>query len=270
MQRYLLKVLMYWIKEVGVDGWRLDVADEIPHSFWKKARQAVKSIKKDVILIGEVWYDSSSWLNGDEFDTVMNYQFYTATLDFIAKNIISAKQYGEVISRYFAKYKKQTHKLLWNLIDSHDTARFKFLADENLKRQKLAALLQFMLLGTPVIYYGDEVGLSGANDPDNRRGMLWGDRQDKDILSFYKRIIKIRKQEKSLVHGNLEFLDSNKNILHIARKYNDETIEVFVNNTDKEVECNYTKKFLDVFYETEVSGKFIVPPLGFKILKVVS
>ncbi|BDU49941.1 glycoside hydrolase family 13 protein [Haliovirga abyssi] len=267
MQEYILKVLKYWIEEADIDGWRLDVADEIPHSFWKKARKVIKEVKSEAIIIGEVWYDSSSWLNGDEFDTVMNYQFYTATLDYIAKNKINSKEYGEAISKYLAKYKKQTHKLLWNLIGTHDTARFSFLANERKDKKILALILQFTMIGTPLIYYGDEVGLTGGEDPDNRRGMLWGDSQDKELLEFYKKIIKIRKNEKALFLGEIEIEDSEDNVFHFRRKYNNDVIEIYINNSDKNINKIIEGKYIDIFDEKEVLGEIDILKFGFKILK---
>lgn len=268
LQEYLLGVLSYWIKEADIDGWRLDVADEIPHAFWRKARKVVKSIKEDAVLIGEVWYDSTSWLNGDQFDSVMNYRFYTAVIDFIGKEKIGSDEFAFEINKYLATYKRQTHKLLWNLIDSHDTIRFRNVSENNSwEKQKLAAVLQFTMVGTPVIYYGDEAGMTGGGDPDNRRGMLWGDYQDSEMLEFYKKLIGIRKNNSCLVSGEISFESVDKNILKFVREDVNGKIVVYVNNSSVEKEIFVEGMLIDLMNREKVKGKINLEGYGFRVFR---
>ncbi|MGH4052585.1 MAG: glycoside hydrolase family 13 protein [Clostridium sp.] len=240
-KKYLIDVATYWIREADIDGWRLDVADEVDHHFWREFRQAVKNVKPDVLIVGEVWYESSSWLQGDEFDSVMNYVFTSAVKDFVAFNKINAKEFGERIESIRGMYKIPAHNVLWNLIGSHDTARFLNVAKEDVDRLKLAAFIQLTFTGIPMIYYGDEIGMTGADDPDCRRGMVWNvDKQNKTLKQYYKKLISIRKANKVFTQGNFVtvLVDGQDNIYGFRRKLKDETIEGYINNGDKSESIN--------------------------------
>ena len=170
--QYLIDVGNYWIKEADIDGWRLDVADQVDHHFWRKFRNAVKTIKPDVLLIGEVWKAASSYLMGDQFDSVMNYLFKFAIDEFIAKKSITPEQFNNQLSIIRSAYKLPILNILWNLISSHDTDRFLYTASGDKRKLKLAVLIQMTYAGCPVIYYGDELGMSGQKIY-NRMGMIW-------------------------------------------------------------------------------------------------
>lgn len=232
--KYFIDVATYWIKEADIDGWRLDVADEIDHYFWKKFRKAVKEVKEDALIVGEVWYDSRAWLMGDEFDSVMNYMFRNAIEGFISNEELTAQGFGERLGEIRGIYKVQAYNNLWNLIGSHDTARFLHTCDENTDKQKIAALMQFTFTGTPMVYYGDEVGMTGGPDPDCRRGMIWDEeKQNKDMLEYYKKLIKIRKEHRALQHGDFKTIHTNdeKNTYGFNKEYNGESLDVFINNS---------------------------------------
>ena len=262
---YLINVATYWIKEVNIDGWRLDVADEIDHSFWRDFRIAVKEIKKDALIIGEVWYDSTSWLKGDQFDTVMNYEFQSAIADFISEETITAKQFGERMGFLRGLYKLPAYNTLWNLIDSHDTPRFLHSADENLDKLKVAVLLQLTLPGVPMIYYGDEVGMTGGVDPDCRRGMLWEEsRQNTSLRQYYKKLIKLRKENNALSSGDFITLFHFENVYGFRREYDDEIIDVYINsgNSDFLLEVKSENNLINLLH-----GEYYVPSNG--IVKIL-
>lgn len=266
MQSHLLDILKYWIKEYDIDGWRLDVGDEIPHSFWKKARKEVKNLKKDVVLVGEVWYDSRPWLVGDEFDSVMNYTFFGAVLNFIGKQKITAEEFIGQINRTRALYKKNCVKFMWNLIDSHDTARFLTEAKGDKDRLRLAATVQFTSVGAPTVYYGDEVGLDGGNDPYNRKPMLWSERQDSELLNYYKILSKIRKENKVLIYGETDyhFYDNENGIVGYKRYDKKNCLEVYINNSEK----NYDLKIIGK-KEDLLTGKTYIDKIKVKAKKAL-
>ena len=197
---YFTNVALYWLREAGVDGWRLDVADEIAHDFWRGFRKAVKAEFPDALIVGEIWHHAPDFLQGDQWDSVMNYPFYRSVLDFVATGSITASQFLGNLGFLRGNTHAAAYPLLWNLAGSHDTARLRYLCGENPQRQKLAAALQLLHPGMPMIYYGDEVGMTGGPDPDCRRGMLWDEtRQDQDMLRWYRRLLQLRREMPQLL-----------------------------------------------------------------------
>ncbi len=211
VEDYLCKVGEYWIEKVGIDGWRLDVSDEVEHRFWKHFRDRVKSVDADALICGEIWQIATPWLRGDEFDAVMNYPLGRAILDWIAKDEIDAKDFDYSIERIRSLYPEPVLHTLWNLLDSHDTPRLLTICGGDIRRVKLASFLQFMFVGSPLIYYGDEVGMTGGNDPLCRGGMIWDeDKQNKDLLQHYQTLAALRKDHPVLEKGDLRPLLQNR------------------------------------------------------------
>ena len=161
VKEYLLNVARYWIEEFDIDGWRLDVANEVDHSFWREFRKTVKSVKPDAYILGEIWHDSMPWLQGDQFDAVMNYPFTQSALDFFAKGTINADVFAQRISHVLHSYPNNVNEVSFNLLGSHDTPRILTIANENKDRLKLLFLFQLTFIGSPCIYYGDEIGMTG-------------------------------------------------------------------------------------------------------------
>jgi cyclomaltodextrinase len=231
-RKYFLDVGAYWIKEADIDGWRLDVADETDFTFWQEFRRAVKSIKKDAILIGETWKDGRDLLRGDQMDSVMNYLFRDAVAGFFAKNDISAAELDLRIQKMLSAYPQAVYPALYNLIGSHDTVRFLTLCGGDTKRMKLAAAFQMAFPGMPAVYYGDEVGMDGENDPDCRKAMNW-DSPDADMLEFYRRMTALRRSEPCLAKGDFSAVLCEGGCYAFARRYGDETVYAVFNNSDK-------------------------------------
>ena len=199
---YFTNVALYWLRETGMDGWRLDVADEISHSFWQRFRTEVKREFPEALIVGEVWHHAPDFLRGDQWDSVMNYPFYRSVLDFVADGSITASQFLGNLGFQRGNTHSAAYPLLWNLIGSHDTPRILYLCGENKARQKLASALQLLHPGMPMIYYGDEVAMTGAKDPDCRRGMLWDEnRQDADMLRWYKTLLRLRREVPAITRG---------------------------------------------------------------------
>ncbi len=200
--RYFTEAALHWLRRTGADGWRLDVADEISHDFWRSFRKAVKAEFPDALIVGEVWHHAPDFLQGDQWDSVMNYPFYRNILDFGAEGRITASEFLGNLGFQRGNIHSAAYPLLWNLIGSHDTARILHLCGENKDRHKLVAALQLLTPGMPMIYYGDEVGMTGGKDPDCRRGMLWDEnRQDREMLSWYRRLLQLRKAIPAITEG---------------------------------------------------------------------
>jgi cyclomaltodextrinase / maltogenic alpha-amylase / neopullulanase len=237
VKQYLLKVAAYWIEEFDIDGWRLDVANEIDHQFWREFRQTVKNIKPDLYILGEVWHDSMPWLRGDQFDAVMNYPFTTNLLNLLAHHTINAREFAQNMTAVYHSYPENVFDVTFNLVGSHDTPRILTQCGEDEDRTKLIFTVMLSFMGSPCIYYGDEIGLTGVMDPGCRKCMEWDEgKQNHDILEHIKSLIALRKNEKLLANeGRFEFIDmtDNENIL-AYRKYNsDKSVVIFINPTEK-------------------------------------
>ena len=249
VEKYITDIACYWIRECDIDGWRLDVGDEISHFFWKRFRRAIKAVKKDMLIIGEIWHYAGDFLEGDEWDTVMNYPFYLNLIDLLADEKISVSQFVQNLGYLKGRLHKKCYPLMWNLIDSHDTARFLHLCKDNKKKQHLAAAFQLLLPGMPMIYYGYEYAMPGANDPDCRRGMYWDEEyQDKEMFEWYKRLLQVRKAHTCIVEGKLAesiTRDEDETIV-LIRKNGEETIALIFNCS------NHTKEFKEYAQKQEL------------------
>ncbi|MGN0375720.1 MAG: glycoside hydrolase family 13 protein [Butyrivibrio sp.] len=220
-EEYFLNVGRYWIKEIGIDGWRLDVGDEVTHRFWKKFREAVREVNPEALIIGEIWHYAGDFLEGDEWDTVMNYPFYLSTIDFIAEESITPTEFMGNMGFMRGNLHPECYNVLLNLIDSHDTPRFTHLCKNNKSKHRLAAAIQLLTPGMPMIYYGDEYGMQGGKDPDCRRGMLWDEKyQDRETYELYRRVIDIRKKHPCITLGEVIYdgTDDNKNLIVQTRE----------------------------------------------------
>ncbi|MBM7586485.1 glycosidase [Bacillus pakistanensis] len=242
---YLLNVARYWIEEFDIDGWRLDVANEIDHQFWREFRQEVKAIKPDLYILGEIWHDSMPWLRGDQFDAVMNYPFTTNLLNLFAKQSISSKQFVENMTNVLHMYPKNIHDVAFNLVGSHDTPRVlnECNQDENRAKQIFTFLLTF--IGTPCIYYGDEIGMSGGQDPGCRKCMEWdGEKQNRDLFTHIQTLIRLRKKEPLLANeGTLSFLppELHRDSIAFTKSDGKQTVLVLMNCSEQDI--NYTLPF---------------------------
>ncbi|MFD1954951.1 glycoside hydrolase family 13 protein [Paenibacillus thailandensis] len=230
VQRYLLKVARYWIEEIGIDGWRLDVANEVDHRFWRKFRDTVKAAKPDAYILGEIWHDSLPWLQGDQFDAVMNYPFTEAVLDFFARGVTEAETFSAKIGAQLAAYPQQVTETAFNLLDSHDTPRLLTECGGNEAALRLALLFQLTYPGVPCIYYGDEVGMSGLGDPDCRGCMVWEEeKQNAELFRFYREAIALRRSHPSLRGAGFRFLYAKGSVIVYERSKDGERIVIALN-----------------------------------------
>ena len=201
-KEYLLGAVAKWTR-MGIDGWRLDVATEVDSHFWREFRETVRGINPDALIIGEFWRNSEAWLQGDQYDGVMNYGVQRAAVEYFAKSAVAPQRFQELLTENLMRYSDAANDSMLNLLDSHDTARFLYEASGDKARLRLAAALQMTFPGSPAIFYGDEVGLSGPNDPGCRMAMQWdAEQQDRWLLRWYRRLIQLRLASDSLTDGD--------------------------------------------------------------------
>jgi cyclomaltodextrinase len=268
----------------GIDGWRLDVANDVSHVFWKGWRKLVKSINPNAYIVGEIWDDASPWLKGDEFDAVMNYPFATACMKYFIdtdKRKYTTSAFDQKLENIRNSYPQDVDYVMQNLLDSHDTDRLlsmivnpnRHFNDSNRlqnnpdydiskpgadakKVMKLMVLFQMTYLGAPMIYYGDEAGMWGAGDPDDRKPMVWPDltyeneathpipgktrsndvvRFDSSLFQYYQKVIAIRKDNVALREGSFATIltQNGKDVYAFEREATGNSVLVVLNNSDK-------------------------------------
>jgi len=219
VRAYIMEVAEHWIRR-GIDGWRLDVPQEIKTpGFWEEFRSRVKALNPEAYLVGEIWGDASAWLSGGRFDAAMNYVLSRACLGFFGGEdldtsakpggyplrVLDGPAFGRTLEKLIASHRWETTLAQFNLLDSHDTPRFLTLVGGRKERLKSAVLFLMTFPGVPCVYYGDEVGLEGGNDPDCRRAFPWDEaRWDHEIRRWYKDAIALRHRFTSLQCGAFE------------------------------------------------------------------
>lgn len=233
---YFTNVGKFWLEEYGIDGWRIDVANEMADKFHRAFRERLKASKPDVYLIGEIWESAEHWLQGDSFDSTMNYYFRNTLEDFFALDKLDAEEFSYRINELLLRYKKPMTYAQLNLMNSHDVYRFMDSCQGNLKKYKLAALFMLSFVGVPSIFYGDEFAFEGQTEREYRRPFKYVDYED-SVYKFYKEIIRLRKSEEALKEGKFRFItaDPKSNLLVFSREYLDEKVIVAFNNSAENV-----------------------------------
>lgn len=287
-------VVEKWQK-LGADGWRLDVVDELPIDFVNLLIKKIKSVNKDALVIGEVWEDASTkvsygelrpYLLGDQLDGTMNYPFMNAIIAYVRDG--DEKFFKDTVQSILENYPKETVYCLMNSLGTHDTVRiinalssvrahgwskthklgYKLPDSEYEKAKKklyLASVLQFTLPGIPSIFYGDEAGLQGFDDPINRRPYPWGS-EDKEILAHYKKLGRIRRENRAVFSGGFNMRDENGLVAYERAGGNDEIlIAVNAGADDKTLIIN--KEYTSLYNNKEYKDVVDVPGGAFVILK---
>lgn len=235
VQEYLIGIATHYVKEYGIDGWRLDVSDEVSHNFWKRFRRAIKEINPDILITGENWQDGTPYLRGDEFDGIMNYPFTKYINDLLSFNVIDPMEFKYRLNALRLRYKTQVMNSNWNLIDSHDTFRFYTQVKEDKNKALLGAAIQLFYVGIPCLYYGDEIPLEGRFDPDCRRCMDFKQvNRRNEFYNTYKALIHLRRDSSIIKYGFLD-IEYEDGILSFIRTYKGHKMELLMNfsNLDK-------------------------------------
>lgn len=231
VMEYLLSAVAKWTR-TGIDGWRLDVADEVDTHFWREFRRTVRDINPDAVIIGENWWNAQPWLRGDQFDGVMNYAVQRSSVLYFAEDRMTPHEFEESLTEYLMRYSSQANDSMLNLLDSHDTPRFINTCGGKVGRLKNAAAFQYTYIGMPCTYYGTEIGMTGDNDPDCRKTFDWNEENwDHELREYYKKLIALRKTKKALQIGSVRFC-STKHTFAMERAWEEERLLVLINNTD--------------------------------------
>jgi glycosidase len=272
VRKHLIEVGKYWVKKFGIDGWRLDVANEVDHSFWREFRKEIKTINPDIYILGEAWHDAMPWLSGDQFDAVMNYPLTDAIIGYFAKNEFGTTEFINQVNTNIVNYPVSVRKVMFNLLDSHDTTRIITHALGNINRVKMAYAFLFSHTGTPSIYYGGEVGMDGGHDPLCRKCMVWEEeKQNKDMFEYVKTLISLRNENKSLKSENLIWIDLKKeNALgYIKKSEGNPSIYCYFNLSDKKIKIKAKYKSGINLFNGEIVGndELIINPNTFMFIK---
>jgi cyclomaltodextrinase len=249
VREYIMRVGEYWIRQ-GIDGWRLDVPYEVEtEGFWREFRDRIKAINPEAYIVGEIWTEAVQWLDGTQFDGVMNYPFTSATLAFAAGErvrmdlvepphyfpypALDAEGYASKINHLLQLYPWDIQLTQLNLLSSHDVARALSVVGEDEASLVLATLLLFTYLGAPSIYYGDEVGLPGELDPDSRRTFPHKKDWNQTLLKLHKELIYLRHHHPALRTGRYEVVHAADQTYVFARTLDSDRMIVAINAAER-------------------------------------
>lgn len=225
---YFCQVVTHWVTEYGIDGWRLDVADEIAPRFLRRFREAVKAANPEALIVGEVWHEAHDWLAGDRFDGVMNYGLTKACLDLLAFGTIDARGFADRLVLLLMRCTDPANEMMFNLLDSHDTERFLTRVKGDVRRLRLAMAVAFFLPGIPFLFAGDEIGVMGGYDPDCRRTFEWDrSRWDGELFRLAQRLAALRRTA-PLARGTTAVEEEN-GVVRILRRHGGRRAELLIN-----------------------------------------
>lgn len=236
LEKYLIDAGTYWIKEADIDGWRLDVANEVNHDFWRHFRKAVKAVKKDFLMIGEIWEDAGVWLLGDQFDSTMNYRFAYLCKDFFASRSMTVSEFDAQMHKMIMRYPRQVSLVQMNFLDTHDIPRFLSYCGGDRRRLRLAYFYLFMGFGVPSVFYGDEYYIEGETENEYRSPMPWGNEDNfYDILRQYAQL---RREHSAICNGTYKTVlcQDEKGLYVFMRENEQEKVLIALNNSDEEQE----------------------------------
>lgn len=260
--KYFSDVCSEWIRQFDIDGIRFDVGNEISHHFIKTLHNQLKAIKSDIFLLGEIWHEASSWLQGDEYDSVMNYPFYHCLNDFWLDKSMTSKQLMYNTNTCLSMYTEQTTKVLFNFLDTHDTSRVvEACEDVDVLLQKITVLMT--MPGSPCVYYGTEIAMQGKCNPYNRKPMPWEEilqGKHSAVTDELKRIIRTRKRYSQLKSNDIEWVYNKNYPRFIYYKRASETekakINVIINGESIAVDFKFNGK---IIYSKNYDGKCLLP-----------
>lgn len=227
LRQYFCDVGANWVRKFDVDGWRLDVANELDDGFLRAFRASVKAAKSDALIVGEVWENAAHYLGGDMLDSAMNYDFRRYCRRFFAEQTVDAETFDTNVSTLLLRYNENALFAQLNLLDSHDVSRFLSLCGGKTERMELAVLLQMTFPGMPCVFYGDEKGLCGESEPEYRRPMAWD--ASSPLEEVYRRMIALRKTHPALRYGSFHTELACGGVYRYSRVWNGTKITVAMN-----------------------------------------
>lgn len=236
---YFCDVGRYWLKNTPIDGWRLDVSPEVWPDFWRQYRRMMKEANPDSLMVAECWDDSREWLSvGDMFDSTMNYLWSRSVWDRFCTRKISPEAFDGAMNRLAVLYPDRVHQVLWNFLDTHDTPRIRTRAGGDARRQRAASFFQFTYPGSPILYYGDELGMEGGGDPYCRFPMRWNDVENNPMLAHYQTLARLRRENPALRLGGFRTWKVLDNGLYAyLRVLDDQTMLCVLNTGDERAEA---------------------------------
>jgi glycosidase len=240
VRKYILDVARYWIEQ-GADGWRLDVPNEIDDdAFWAEFRRVVRAANPEACLIGEIWTADPRWVNDSHFDSLMNYPLRDAILRLLYAGTLDIPHFRDKVESLMHLYPRPNTHAMYLPLGSHDTERLLTKVEGDVRKARLAFLLQMSLPGAPAIYYGDEIGLEGGKDPDNRRAFPWDENLwNHELRAWVKQLITIRKASSALRRGTYQAVcacDERAGCLAFSRTGRDEALLIIINANANPVE----------------------------------
>lgn len=232
VQDYLISIATYYIREFDIDGWRLDVSDEISHDFWRRFRKEIKAAKESAVIIGENWHNASNYLRGDQYDSIMNYAFTKAALDYFAYGQLDAQGMANKLNDILARNTDTVNDMMLNLLDSHDTDRFFSEVHEDRKKFKAALALLYLFPGAPSIFYGTECYTVGGYDPDCRRCMDFAKDKEDTLNDYIKQLADIRKKCSFQFSGTHIFASEDKKLFCLKRQGRNGDVILYINESE--------------------------------------
>ena len=266
---YILKVARYWTAEIGIDGWRLDVPYKVARDFWAEFREAVKSINPNAYIVGEVWREPAVWLRGDAFDGTTNYRLRELLLDYCAAETLDAEDFAFEAQQLMASCGPLAANML-NLMGSHDTPRILTRLGGDAARLRIGLTFLMTIPGAPLVYYGDEVGMLGDNDPDCRRPMLWSpDDWHSQVLDSHRRLITLRREHQACRYGEIESLVTFNGTYAYRRAWKGDEIIVVLNPRESVTDLEVPTHSGRVEWQELFSGEGLSTPDGVLRLPIV-
>lgn len=269
---YFLKVCRYWLEEYDIDGWRLDVANEVNNEFWREFRKTAKAVKPDCLIIGEVWENAQTWLRGDMFDSTMNYDFRKYCRDFFALGKLDSASFDGCVSDIRLRYNKNMTFGQLNLLDSHDVSRFLSVCNGDINRFKLSIIFQMTFIGIPSVFYGDEKCIQGVLEHEYRNPMVWEEQQENEIMQLYQELIKLRRSSRILQEGEYETLkaESGSGLYVFKRLLSSDQIVIALNSSDKAAELTDIPSVNEakILLAGGFDGSTKLEPWGFALMSI--
>ena len=242
LRQYFCDVGTYWIREFDIDGWRLDVANELDDGFLRAFRTAVKEAKADALIVGEVWENAAHYLNGDMLDSAMNYDFRRYCRRFFAEESVGAELFDTNVSTLLLRYRENAVYAQLNLLDSHDVSRYLTLCGENIDKMELSVLLQMTFPGMPCVFYGDEKGLCGTAESEYRQAMAWDKKHA--LEAIYRSMTALRTEHPALRYGNFRTIIASNKVYSYSRTWNYKRITVTMNLGDVPIHASERGRLL--------------------------